>query len=181
MNTNVDFNLWFSDESSEGARRKTVLDEEPAPRLPSIPMHPNSILASDKYSVKFISEKTSAWSIDNLGNYIKDIDFKPKEILFSFYNTKDFQFFRLANKFGCAGKILVDITSYDGVTPVETTRYRVSISDQPWRSTLSNSDEESFALTYVKGTIMAVGEPDEVELHDRTDVSVGAERYDSVW
>lgn len=182
MNTNVDFNLFFSDENSEGARRKTVLDEEPAPRLPSIPMSPTRLLVSYKFSVKFIPETTSAWSIDNLGNYIKDIDFKPKEILFSFYNTKDFQFYRLANKFGCTGIIAVDITSYDGVTPVETTRYRVRISEQPWRSTLSNSDEESYSLTYIKGTIMAVGEPDEVELHDRTDVSVGAERWsNSAW
>ena len=181
MNTNVDFNLWFSDESSEGARRKTVLDEEPAPMLPSIPRNPNSILVSNRFTVKFIPEKTSAWSIDNLGNYIKDIDFKPKEILFSFYNTNDFQFYRLANKFGCTGIIVVDVTSYDGVTPVETTRYRVRISEQPWRSTLSAADEESFSLTYVKGTIMAVGEQDEVEWHDHTDISVGAHRFDSAW
>ncbi|WP_405328506.1 hypothetical protein [Fibrobacter sp.] len=176
MNTNVDFNLWFSDEKSEGARCKTVLDEEPAPRLPSIPVSPTRLLVSYKFSVKFISEKTSAWSIDNLGNYIKDIDFKPKEILFSFYNTKDFQFYRLANKFGCAGKILVDITSYDGVTPVETTRYRVCISERPWRSTLSAADEESYSLTYVKGTILALGEPDEIKWRDKTDLSCDDDR-----
>ena len=176
----ADFNLLFSGDSDYRNRRKTVIDE-PAPRLPSIPMSPTHLLVSYKFSVKFIPEKTSAWSIDNLGNYIKDIDFKPKEILFSFYNTKDFQFYREANKFGCTGIIVVDITSYDGVTPVETTRYRVRISEQPWRSTLSTADEESFSLTYVKGTIMAVGEQDEVEWHDYTDVSVSAERFDSAW
>lgn len=84
---NLDFNLFFGNDSDYRNRRKTVLDEEPAPRLPSIPMHPNSILVSNRFTVKFIPEKTSAWSIDNLGNYIKDIDFKPKEILFSFYNS----------------------------------------------------------------------------------------------
>lgn len=143
-------------------------------------MNPNRILVSNRFTVKFIPETNSAWSIDNLGNYIKDIDFKPKEILFSFYNTKDFQFYRLANKFGWTGTMVVDITSYDGVTPVETTRYRVRISEPPWRSTLS-VDDVSNSLTYVKGTIMAIGEQDEVEWHDRTDVSVGALRLDSPW
>lgn len=176
----VDFDLFFNSDSDYSNRRKTVIDE-PAPRLPSIPMSPTHHLVSYKFSVKFIPEKTSAWSIDNLGNYIKDIDFKPKEILFSFYNTKDFQFYREANKFGCTGIIVVDITSYDGVTPVETTRYRVRISEPPWRSTLSAADDESYSLTYVKGTIMAVGEPDEIEWHDHTDLSVGGERFDSAW
>ena len=144
-------------------------------------MSPTRLLVSYKFTVNFIPEKTSAWSIDNLGNYIKDIDFKPTEILFSFYNTKDFQFYRMANKFGCTGIIIVDITSYDGVTPVETTRYRVRISEPPWRSTLSTADEESVSLTYIKGTIMAVGEQDEVEWHDITDVAFGVERFDSAW
>ena len=176
---NTDFNLLFSGDSEYRNRRKTVLDE-PAPSLPTIPLTPDAMLVNNKFTVKFIPENNTVWSIDHLGNYIKDIDFKKGEILFSFYNTKSFQFYRAANKFGCLGIMVVDITTYEGYSPVETTRYRVRISEPPWRSTLS-ADDESFSLTYVKGTVMAVGEQDEVEWHDRTAVPSGVERFDSAW
>ena len=171
-NNTVDFELLFGDESS----RSSTPNDRPSSqsnKLPRIPPKPDNLLMSNKFTVTFQPEYENVWSLDGLGNYVKDIDFKEGEILFSFYNTKSFQFYRAANKLGCTGMMLVDITTYDGLVPVDTTRYRVRVDAWPWRSTLS-VDDESFSLTYIRGIINASGEVSDIEMHDKRDLAFSA-------
>ena len=171
-NNTVDFNLFFGDESSRSSTPNDCQSSQ-SNKLPRIPQKPDNFLMSNKFTVKFQPEYESVWSIDGVGNYVKDIDFKDGEILFSFYNTKSFQFYRAAKKLGCTGVMLVDITTYDGFVPVDTMRYRVRVATWPWRSTLS-VDDESCSLTYIKGIINASGEVSEIEMHDKCGLEFSA-------